>query len=287
MPAAHPRPGPSPIADDHRPAGSTADAAAAVAALIALARPARRIVAFTGAGISTESGIPDYRGPGGVWERQAPPTLGDFRDNPATRRAYWDHRRHGYPAMAAALPNAGHLALVALERAGRLRAVVTQNIDGLHQKAGSDPRRVIELHGTTHTVRCLDCGTEWPAATLQDRLLAGERVPPCLVCGGPLRAATVLFGESLPPTALRRAALAAQTCDLLLVVGSSLIVNPAAQLPRLAKQSGARLAIVNRTPTPLDALADIIVPAAAGPTLAALAAALTSASPESRTPSPD
>ncbi len=246
-----------------------------VDALIALARPCRRLVAFTGAGISTESGIPDYRGPGGVWERQAPPTLGDFRDNPETRRIYWERRRTGYPAMTAAQPNEGHAALVALERAGLLRAVITQNIDGLHQRAGSDPALVIELHGTTHTVRCLDCGSSWPAAAIHARLLDGESEPRCERCGGPLRASTVLFGESLPPDALRRAIDAARGCDLMLVVGSSLIVNPAARIPVIAKQAGARLALVNRTPTPLDHLADVRVSANAGPTLATLARALT------------
>lgn len=242
--------------------------------LVELARSARRIVALTGAGISTESGIPDYRGPGGVWERGAPPTLGDFRENEETRRRYWERRRDGYPAMAAAAPNAGHRALVALERGGRLGAIVTQNIDGLHQKAGSDPERVVELHGTTHVVRCLDCGASWPATAIHPRLAAGEAVPACDRCGGPLRAATVLFGESLPEEALRRAAAAAAACDLLLVVGTSLVVNPAARLPLVAKRAGARLAIVNRTTTPLDALADVVVRAEAGTALSALVAGL-------------
>ena len=242
--------------------------------LIDLAEPARRIVALTGAGISTESGIPDYRGPGGVWETGRPPTLGDFRENAATRRAYWDGRRDRYPTMATAVPNAGHAALVALERAGRLLAIVTQNIDGLHQKAGSDPARVIELHGTTHTIRCLDCGRTQPAAAVQRRLIAGERDPACSVCGGPLRAATILFGEPLPAAALRGALEVTLSSDLLFVVGSSLVVNPAARLPLLAKRAGARLAILNRTPTPLDAEADVVVRAEAGSTLAALAAAL-------------
>ena len=250
-----------------------------VADLIALARSRRRLVAFTGAGISTESGIPDYRGPGGVWERNAIPTLEGFRGDPAVRRAYWDGRRERYPAMLAVAPNAGHRALVELDRAGRLQAIITQNIDGLHQKAGSNPDRVIELHGSTHTVRCLDCGRRWAAPVVQARLAAGESVPTCLHCGGPLRAATVLFGEALPDAALRLAAAAARSCDLFLVVGSSLVVNPAARLPGLAKRAGAVVAIVNRTPTPLDALADVRVLGEAGPTLAALAAALVGTKP--------
>ncbi len=244
-------------------------------ALIEVARSCRRIVAFTGAGISTESGIPDYRGPGGVWERRAMPTLADFVANPETRRAYWERRRTSYPALCAAVPNAGHRALVVLERMGRLVATITQNIDGLHQAAGSEPERVIELHGSAHTIRCMDCRRTWPAPVVQARLSEGESVPACTLCGGPLRAATVLFGEPLPTEALQRAAAAARMCDLMLVIGSSLIVNPAAQVPVLAKRSGARIAIINRTATPLDPLADVRMTAEAGSTLAELAAALT------------
>ncbi|MEA2594220.1 MAG: NAD-dependent deacetylase [Thermomicrobiales bacterium] len=251
-----------------------------LSALIELVSKATKIVALTGAGVSTESGIPDYRGPGGVWERQAPPTIGDFLENPETRRAYWDGRRTRYPELVAAKPNAGHLALAALERSGRLSYVITQNIDGLHQAAGNSPDRVIELHGTAHRIRCLACGTEWPADVIQARLAAAEGEPRCDVCGGPLRAATILFGEALPREALDRAIAAARDCDLMLVVGSSLIVNPAAQLPVLAKRGGARLAMINRTPTPLDALADVHVIGEAGPTLAAVAAGVTGQSPE-------
>ena len=246
-----------------------------VVRLIALARTRRRIVGFTGAGISTESGIPDYRGPNGVWARQVPPTIGDFRSNPATRRAYWERRRSTYPELLAAQPNAGHAALVALERHGLLTSIVTQNIDGLHQRAGNDPGRVIELHGSAHQIRCLDCERSWAAAAIDTRLREGESEPACTVCGGPLRTATVLFGEPLPTEALRRAAIAARTCDLMLVVGTSLIVNPAAQIPLLAQASGAALAIVNETPTPLDPRADVVVRSTAGPALAALATALT------------
>jgi NAD-dependent deacetylase len=243
-------------------------------ALIDLVEATRSIVAFTGAGISTESGIPDYRGPGGVWQRQAPPTIGDFLENAETRRTYWESRRTRYPELAAAKPNAGHLALAEVERAGRLRYVITQNIDGLHQAAGNTPERVIELHGTAHRVRCLECATEWQAAEIQARLTATEGELRCEICGGPLRAATILFGEALPRNALDRAIAAARACDLMLVVGSSLIVNPAAQLPVLAKRSGARLAIVNRTPTPLDALADVHVIGEAGPVLSAVSGAV-------------
>ncbi len=242
--------------------------------LIALARLARRIVVFTGAGISTESGIPDYRGPDGVWARQALPTLAGFVDDLETRRDYWERRRTGYPTLAATMPNQGHLALAALERAGRLAAVITQNIDGLHQKAGNDPERVIELHGNAHVIQCMNCARRWPAAEIQARLYAGEILPSCTKCGGMLRATTILFGEALPVDALRRAAEMAQSADLLLVVGSSLVVNPAAQLPLLAKRSGAALAIMNHTPTPLDGEADVLLRSGAGATLTAIVGAL-------------
>jgi NAD-dependent deacetylase len=231
------------------------------------------MVAFTGAGISTESGIPDYRGPGGVWERNAPPTLSDFRENPETRRLYWAERRERYPALRDTPPNAGHLALARLQRHERLWQVITQNIDGLHQKAGTDPARTFELHGTAHRVRCLDCETQWPANEIQPRLET-EAVPACAVCGGILRAATVLFGEGLPEAPLRDALIAARECDLMLVVGSSLVVQPAARLPEIAAASGARLAIVNNEATPLDELADVVVRGGAGTVLSALADAL-------------
>jgi NAD-dependent deacetylase len=251
----------------------TEDGDQAVSALIELARPARAVSAFTGAGISTESGIPDYRGPGGVWERNAPPTLSDFRENPVTRRHYWEERRERYPALRDTEPNAGHLALARLQAAGRLSHVITQNIDGLHQKAGSDPERTIELHGSAHRVRCLDCDASWPADQIQARLEV-EPLPSCERCGGMLRAATVLFGQPMPEDALRRAFAVARASDLMLVVGSSLVVQPAARVPEIAVASGARLAIVNNEPTPLDSLADVVVRASAGAVLSALADAL-------------
>lgn len=228
------------------------------------------MVAFTGAGISTESGIPDYRGPGGIWERNAPPTLSDFRENVETRRDYWLERRDRYPDLLNRQPNSGHLALVRLQAAGLLSTIVTQNIDGLHQKAGSDPDRTIEVHGNAHQVQCLDCGTVWSAAEIQARL-DHEPLPNCTVCGGMLRAATVLFGQSMPEEPLQRAFAAARGCDLMLVVGSSLVVQPAARIPEIAAVSGARLAIVNNEPTPLDHVADVVVRASAGAVLAAFA----------------
>jgi NAD-dependent deacetylase len=245
-----------------------------VAWAVSLIRGANAIVAMTGAGISTESGIPDYRGPGGVWETRKPPTIGDFLDNPETRREFWRRRRTDYPRLAARQPNAGHHALADLERRGTLLAIVTQNIDGLHQKAGNSQRRVIELHGNAHQLRCVDCGAFHPALEIQERLEAGDPEPACTVCGGILRSGTVLFGDPIPTSALELSLAAAQACDVMLIVGSSLVVNPAARLPTIARRTGASLIVINRTETPVDRLADIHILAEAGPTLSDLVSRL-------------
>lgn len=238
--------------------------------LVALARGREHIVALTGAGISTESGIPDYRGPQGIWTTGKLPRIADFASNPETRREYWENWAERYPASLAVRPNQGHFALVRLEEAGVLDAIVTQNIDGLHVEAGNAASRVLELHGTRRRVRCLDCGTNWSAEEIYGRIRDGERVPACTVCGGPLRSATVLFGEPLPVETLRRATEAARSADLLLVVGSSLVVSPAARLPLLARRSGATTAIINREPTRQDDAFNVVVRGGAGPNLSRL-----------------
>jgi len=232
-----------------------------------LVRPARNIVVFTGAGISTESGIPDYRGPNGVWQTNRIPTIDDVRNDQHSREQHWQERRRRFPEMRRKQPNAGHRAIVALERDGRVSTIVTQNIDGLHQKAGSDPAHVLELHGSSHRIRCQVCGREYAADTIHERLEQGETDPRCEHCGGVLRASTVLFGEPLPEVTLRRAVEASAEADLMLVVGSSLVVKPASQLPVVARKRGARLVIVNREPTPLDELAHAVVRGEAGPVL--------------------
>ncbi|MDP8925126.1 MAG: Sir2 family NAD-dependent protein deacetylase [Chloroflexota bacterium] len=219
----------------------------------------RRIVAFTGAGVSTESGIPDFRSPGGVWDRHAPIDFRDFLASADARRETWRRGLHTYPVVAAAEPNAAHLALVELELSGKLSAVVTQNIDGLHQKAGHGPGRVIELHGNAHGVRCLDCEARYDRPAIHARVTAGEAEPDCAGCGGTLKPTTVSFGEGMPYDELRRAEQEALACDLMLVVGSSLVVFPAAAVPQRAVDAGARLAIVNATETPLDERADMVV----------------------------
>ena len=220
-----------------------------VAAAIAAAD---RVTVLTGAGISTESGIPDYRGPNGVWTKD--PTamrlvdINAYLSDPEVRVEAWQERLH-HPAWTAE-PGAGHRALVDLERTGKLHALVTQNIDGLHQAAGSDPSLVLELHGTIHRCRCLECGYETPMQTQLDRVRAGESDPACSRCGGIQRSATVAFGQSLDPGVLRRAVEAAATCEVLLAVGTSLRVQPAARLIDLAPK--ALLVIVNAEPTPYD-----------------------------------
>lgn len=232
-----------------------------------LIRGASSLVVLTGAGISTESGIPDYRGPGGVWETQKPPTIGDYLENRDTRLAAWERRLTDYPRLAAREPNAGHAALVTLERRGILLSVITQNIDGLHQKAGNSPERVIELHGNAHQLRCASCGRFWAASDIQQRLVGGDVDPHCDVCGGVLRSGTVLFGEPLPRKALDAAVAASNACDVFLVVGSSLVVNPAARLPEMARARGASIIMINRTPTAIDRLADVHILGEAGQTL--------------------
>jgi NAD-dependent deacetylase len=218
---------------------------------------ARQVTVLTGAGISTESGIPDFRGPQGVWTKDPAAaalfTLDNYLADPDVRRRAWEGRRD-HPAWTAE-PNAGHLALVELERAGRLRAVVTQNIDGLHLKAGHDPARVIEIHGTLFGVQCLECGRRTTMRENLDRVVAGDPDPACLVCGGIQKAATISFGQALEPDVLDAAVRAARSCDLLLAVGSTLQVQPAAGLVEVAVQAGARLVVVNRDPTPYDRLA--------------------------------
>jgi NAD-dependent deacetylase len=221
----------------------------------------RAITALTGAGISTDSGIPDFRGPQGVWTRDPSIarlfSLQAYLEDPQIRRRAWVNRRD-HPAWRAR-PNAGHQALVDLERAGRLRAVVTQNIDELHQRAGSSAERVIELHGTMFAVECLDCRLRTPMHDVLDRVDAGEPDPPCLRCGGIQKSATISFGQALHADVLAAALRATADCDLFLALGTSLQVQPAAGLCDVAITRGARLVIVNADPTPYDGLAAAVL----------------------------
>ncbi|MDQ1391975.1 MAG: NAD-dependent deacetylase [Acidimicrobiaceae bacterium] len=244
------------------PRGDLVEAAATEAV-----KKASSVVALTGAGISTESGIPDFRGPQGVWtknpgaERTA--TLRHYLADPEIRKQVWQSRLHS-PAWSAE-PNAGHRALVDLEHRGQLRAIATQNIDGMHQKAGSDPARVIELHGTMHYVMCWSCGNRAPMPPVLERVRAGDEDPACdaLVdgqpCGGVLKSATISFGQALDEEVLERAVLAVQSADLVLAIGSTLTVHPAAGLIPLAARCGIPVVIVNADPTPYDDLAVAVV----------------------------
>jgi NAD-dependent protein deacetylase/lipoamidase len=230
---------------------------------------AEEITVLTGAGISTDSGIPDFRGPNGLWTKnpaaQRLSSLQEYETDPQLRRESW-RRRSEHPVWDAR-PNPAHAALVELERAGRLRAIITQNIDGLHQRAGNDPALVLELHGTMHAVVCLSCGDRTPMTEALARVEAGEPDPPCLRCGGILKSATISFGQRLDETVFRAAAWAASDCDVLLAVGSSLTVEPAAGLVAMAANAGARVVILNAQSTPYDGLAAVVLRAPIGDTL--------------------
>ncbi len=219
------------------------------------------MIALTGAGISTDSGIPDFRGPQGLWTRNpVAEKMSDIRyyvSDPEVRKAAWQARLHS-PAWTAK-PNAGHLALARLERRRKLYALITQNIDGLHQQAGNSPDRVIEVHGTIHNVVCLDCGWKGPMRETLDRVRAGEEDPPCRACNGMLKSDTISFGQALVPEVIQRAIDAAHQADLLLAVGSSLQVYPVAGAVPIAREAGARIVIVNAQPTPFDNIADAVL----------------------------
>lgn len=222
---------------------------------------ARRVVVLTGAGISTDSGLADFRGPQGLWTKdpaaEKTSHISHYLSDPEVRERAW-RRRVEAPA-AAVEPNHGHRALVELERSGRLHTLITQNVDGLHQAAGSDPSLVVEVHGTTREVMCLECGDRAPMELALDRVRAGEVDPPCRSCGGILKAATVSFGQSLVPADLDRAGRAARACDLLLAVGTTLAVYPIADVVPLAVSHGAPVVIVNGSPTAMDDLADAVL----------------------------
>ncbi len=226
---------------------------------------AKHIVVFTGAGVSTESGIPDFRSPGGLWTKFDPEdfTIDKFLSNPETRHKQWRFLLSA-DLLKDASPNAAHEAIAELEALGRLDCVITQNIDYLHQKAGNDPGRVYELHGNMKWIRCLDCGHRSPLEEILRESGASEEMPVCGRCGGLLKPDVIFFGEALPEEALREATWHANHCDLLIVIGSSLVVYPAAYMPLYAKQSGAKLVIVNLTPTPSDRIADVVIRASAG-----------------------
>lgn len=236
----------------------------AVARLTRLLEESRRVVVFTGAGISTESGIPDFRSPGGLWTKYKPINFGDFLASTEMRRESWRRKFAMEPVMQVAEPNRGHRAVEKLARTGKVTSVITQNIDGLHQASGVAEEQVIELHGNTTYASCLSCGERYELASIRQAFETDETLPICASCGGIVKTATISFGQSMPEEAMRRAEIETLACDLLLAIGSSLVVYPAAGFPVMAKRNGAKLVIVNREPTDLDQVADLVINAEIG-----------------------
>ena len=221
----------------------------------------KKILVFTGAGLSTESGIPDFRSPGGIWDRYDP---SDFYyekivSDQRAREKYWKMSSEYWEVMKDAKPNRAHLAIKKLEDMGKLLAIVTQNIDNLHQKAGNSPEKIIEIHGTAFSVTCLNCGKVYDREEIEKRIKNGEKDPRCSSCSGPLKPATISFGQAMPEDKMALAFKYARECDLCIVLGSSLVVYPAASVPEHAVSHGAKLMIINFTPTSLDARADLVI----------------------------
>ena len=229
----------------------------------------QKVIVFAGAGLSTESGIPDFRSPGGVWDRYDPEDFyfQNFVASEASREKYWQMATEMYEPIKIAQPNQAHLAIAELEKLGKLDCVITQNIDGLHFKAGNSEEKVIELHGTALFVSCLSCKKRYDRDQIQERIKAGEKAPRCADCRGILKPATISFGQSMPEKETEEAYHRSSRCDLFIVVGSSLVVQPAASMPLVAKRNGAKLVIINRDPTPFDDTADLVVHSQAGPTM--------------------
>jgi NAD-dependent deacetylase len=230
---------------------------------------ARRVVVFTGAGISTESGIPDFRSPGGVWSKIKPIYFQDFVRSEAMRREAWTRVFNRTAGWTGAMPNAGHFAVARLIARGKASAVITQNVDNLHQDSGVPADKVIELHGNASYAKCLSCGARHALDELEPGFVERGEIPTCFVCAGLLKTATISFGQPMPPDPMARAEALTLACDLFLVLGSSLVVRPAADFPLLAKQNGAELIIVNREATPLDRRADLVLHDEIGPLMTA------------------
>ena len=226
-----------------------------------MVQEAEKVLVFAGAGLSTESGIPDFRSPGGLWSKYDP---SDFYyekilSDEGARKKYWKMCTESYEIMRDAVPNRAHLAIKALEDMGKLIAVVTQNIDHLHHRAGNSPGRIIEIHGTAFSVSCLDCGKGYDRDAIEERIRLGEEIPYCDECSGILKPDTISFGQAMPQDKVVLAIAHARECDLCIAAGSSLVVYPAASIPVYAVESGAKLMIVNRDETPLDSTADLVI----------------------------
>jgi NAD-dependent deacetylase len=233
---------------------------------------AKRVIVFSGAGLSTESGIPDFRSPGGVWDRYNPEDFyfQNFLASEASREKYWQMATEMYDPIKKAQPNQAHLAIAELEKLGKLDCVITQNIDGLHFRAGNSEEKVIQLHGTAIFVSCLSCKKRYDRNEIQERIKEGQKAPRCDDCGGLLKPATISFGQSMPEKETEAAYHRSSLCDLFIVVGSSLVVQPAASMPLVAKRNGAKLVIINRDPTPYDDMADLVIRGQAGSTMGSI-----------------
>jgi NAD-dependent deacetylase len=238
-----------------------------IAELARLIEDARRVVVFTGAGISTESGIPDFRSPNGIWSKTTPIYFDEYVRSEDARREAWRRKFEIDRDMIGAEPNRGHRAVAKLVRIGKVSAVITQNIDGLHQMSGVPDEAVIELHGNATYATCLTCGTRHELEPIKAAFLADGTLPSCIYCGGIVKTATISFGQAMPEREMERARDETLACDLFLAVGSSLVVYPAAGFPAMAKHNGAQLVIVNRDPTDLDPVADLVLNREIGPTL--------------------
>jgi NAD-dependent deacetylase len=243
------------------------------ARLARLIDEAGKVVVFTGAGMSTESGVPDFRSPGGVWSRMKPIYFQDFVASEDRRREAWTRAFSGAAGWVGAKPNAGHYAVARLVASGKATSVITQNVDNLHQDSGVPDERLVELHGNASYAKCLECGLRHELADLKAAFLERGEIPACRACGGIVKTATISFGQPMPEAEMARAEAACLDCDLLLVLGSSLVVYPAAGFPLLAKSRGARLAIVNRDPTDQDAFADLVLNEEIGQVMIAVAPA--------------
>jgi NAD-dependent deacetylase len=228
---------------------------------------AGNVVAFTGAGISTESGIPDYRSPGGIWTKMQPIEFGEFLASSEARRESWRRKFASHEMMHSATPNAGHRALARLVQDGKMTAIVTQNIDGLHQASGVPDDKVIELHGNATYAACLDCRRRYELDWVREIFAIDERLPLCTGCGGIIKTATISFGQAMPEPEMERAREVTLAADLFIVLGSSLVVYPAAGFPIMAKQNGSRLVIINREATDQDEMADLVIHAEIGSTM--------------------
>lgn len=257
------------MADTNKSGGQGAEVSPQVARLRELLKAANNIVVFTGAGISTESGIPDFRGPQGIWKSMTPIDFNDFVASEKMRRESWSRKFSGDDLMGQAEPNAGHLAIAKLVQAGKVSHIITQNVDGLHQRAGTPDHQVIELHGNANYAKCLDCMKRFELEPIKKAFLAAGTLPHCDQCNGIVKTATISFGQAMPVQEMQLAEAATKDCDLFLALGSSLTVYPAAGFPVFAKKQGAKLVIINEQPTDLDPVCDLLINAKLGPTLAA------------------